>query len=105
MHEASLMTNLMHRIDAVARVENAARITGVTVWIGALSNMSAEHFSEHFDRAASGTMAEGARLDVISSDDPGHTNAQDILLESVEVEVSPKHRQLVVDGLAEGAMG
>jgi hydrogenase nickel incorporation protein HypA/HybF len=87
MHEASLMTNLMRRIEAAAATESAARVTGIAVWIGALSHMSAEHFAEHFQRAASGTMADGARLDVTISDDTSHANAQDILLESVEVDL------------------
>jgi hydrogenase nickel incorporation protein HypA/HybF len=86
MHEASLMVSLMHRIDEIAKCEGARRIVSVSVWIGALSHMSAEHFAEHFERAATGTIAEGARLDVTVSDDPGHTNAQDLMLKSIAVE-------------------
>ena len=48
MHEASLMKNLMRRLDEIASAENAKRITGVSVWLGALSHMSASHFAEHF---------------------------------------------------------
>ena len=35
---------------------------GATVWLGALSQMSAEHFREHFDAEVRGTVAEGAAL-------------------------------------------
>jgi hydrogenase nickel incorporation protein HypA/HybF len=87
MHEASLMAGLMHRIDEIAKCEGAQRIIGVSVWLGALSHMSAEHFSEHFERAAAGTVAEGARLDVTVSKDPGHANAQNVMLKSVTVEI------------------
>lgn len=87
MHEASLMTDLMRMIDEVAQAERARRVMGVSVWLGALSHMSAEHLAEHFKRAAVGTMAEGARLTVTISSDVHHANAQDILLENVEVEV------------------
>jgi hydrogenase nickel incorporation protein HypA/HybF len=86
MHEASLMTALMHRIDAIAQAEKARRVVGVTVWLGALSHMSAEHFAEHFEHAAAGTIAEGAELHATVSDDTNHANAQDIVLDSVEVE-------------------
>jgi len=86
MHEASLMTGLMKRIDDIARAEKATRIIGVSVWLGAFSHMSVEHFTEHFEQAAAGTIAEGAALDIAVSDDTAHANAQDILLESVEVE-------------------
>ena len=87
MHEASLIANLMRRIEAVAKVERARRIVAASVWLGALSHMSAEHFVEHFERAAAGTVAEGARLDVTVSDDLGDANAQNLMLESVAVEV------------------
>ncbi len=86
MHEASLMTGLMRRIDEIGAAEGARRIVGVSVWLGALSHMSAEHFTDHFREASSGTIAEGARLDIDVSDDTADANAQDILLRSVEVE-------------------
>ena len=86
MHEASLMADLMRRIDDIAKTEGARRIVGVSVWLGALSHMSAEHFAEHFERVATGTIAEGARLDISVSDDLGHANAQHLLLKSVLVE-------------------
>jgi len=86
MHEASLISSLMRRIGEVAAAEGARRVTGVSVWLGALSHMSAEHFTEHFSRAAAGTLAAGARIHVIVSEDERHEHAQDILLESVEVD-------------------
>lgn len=87
MHEASLMTNLMRRIDEIAKAKGARRVVGVSVWLGALSHMSVEHLAEHFEHAAIGTIAEGARLDVAVSEDARHANAQDIVLESVKVEI------------------
>lgn len=86
MHEASLMASLMRRIDEVAASGAAKRVVGVSVWLGALSHMSAEHFAEHFSQAAAGTLAENARLDVSVSDDPHDPCAQDIVLKSVEIE-------------------
>ncbi len=86
MHEASLMTGLMRRIDEVSRREKAKRVVAVSVWLGALSHMSADHFAEHFVEAAKGTLAEGAQLRTTVSDDIKHPNAQDLLIESIEVE-------------------
>jgi len=86
MHEASVMAGLMRRIDEAAKAERAKKIVGLSVWIGALSHMSAEHFAEHFERAAAGSVAEGARLNLTVSPDIGHANAQDILLEKIELE-------------------
>ncbi len=86
MHEASLMANLLRRIDEVTQAEKAKRVVAVSVWLGALSHMSPEHLAEHFTEAAKGTLAEGAALHTTVSDDPEHPHAQDLLLESVEVE-------------------
>ena len=86
MHEASLMKNLMRQLDELAKAEDAKRITGVSVWLGALSHMSAAHFTEHFEEASAGTIAEGAEIDVTVSDDPKDANAQEILLRSITVD-------------------
>ena len=87
MHEASLMAALIRQIESVAAAEGAARVIGVSVWVGALSHLSEDHFAEHFAQAAAGTIAEGAHLDVTISGDMHDADAQDIRLESVEVEV------------------
>lgn len=86
MHEASLIADLMRRIGDLAREREAKRVVGVSVWLGALSHMSAQHFAEHFEHAAAGTIAEGAALDTTLSVDIGDPNAQHIVLKSVEVE-------------------
>jgi len=87
MHEATLMRNLMRGIREIAKAEGARRVTGVSVRLGALSHISAEHFGEHFAQASMGTLAEGAELAVTISDDPQDANAQEVLLETVEVEI------------------
>lgn len=86
MHEATLMKGLMRRVEDIALAERAVRVVSVSVWLGALSHMSPAHFAEHFEQASAGTIAEGARLSATASDDVHHANAQDILLESIEVE-------------------
>ncbi len=84
MHEASLMRDLMQKILTVADGENG-RVSGVSVWLGALSHMSPDHFREHYEEASRDTIAEGAILKIETSNDLDHENAQDILLKSVEV--------------------
>lgn len=86
MHEASLMRNLMRKIDALAQAERASKVTTVRVWLGALSHMSPAHFREHFEHASVQTIAEGAALDIEASTDIHDPNAQDLLLRSIEVE-------------------
>lgn len=86
MHEAGLMKGLMRKILEIAEENGSGRVVTVSVWLGALSHMSPEHFAEHFEEAAQGTLAQGARLNATLSTDTSHPNAQDILLESLDLE-------------------
>lgn len=85
MHEFSLMADLVKKIKKVAEDAKSDKVVAVKVRLGALSHITPEHFAEHFEEAMRGTVAEGARLDVEQMTDEKSPNAQDILLESVEV--------------------
>jgi hydrogenase nickel incorporation protein HypA/HybF len=89
MHERALMRSVLARVEAVAADEGAARVTRVTVRLGALSHFTPDHFREHFDDAARGTPAEGADVVASVSDDLADPYAADVVIESVEVEVAP----------------
>ncbi|HUO97330.1 MAG TPA: hydrogenase maturation nickel metallochaperone HypA [Rhizomicrobium sp.] len=86
MHEASLMKNLMKQILELAEGEEAKAVTAIQVWLGALSHMSPAHFTEHFEEASAGTIAEGAQLDIVASNDANDPNAQEIILQSISVD-------------------
>ncbi len=86
MHERSLISNLINKVEYIAREQKVSRVVLVKVRLGALSHISAEHFREHFERDCSGSIAEGALLEVDVSDDMDDPHAQEILLESVDVE-------------------
>ncbi len=86
MHELSMLAALMRKLDSVSREHRNARIAAVQVRLGALSHISAAHFREHFQESARGTCAEGAKLEIETAADLTDPRAQDILLESVEVE-------------------
>jgi hydrogenase nickel incorporation protein HypA/HybF len=85
MHELSLMADLLRKVEQLAKDAEADKVTAVRVKLGALSHITPDHFREHFEEAAIGTVAEGATLDVEQSEDRHDPNAQDILLESVDV--------------------
>ena len=87
MHEKALMDDLMAKILGVAAAEGGARVTRVTVWLGALSHFTPEHFREHFDDAARGTLAEGALVEAELGTDLTAPHATGVVLESVEVEL------------------
>ena len=85
MHEKALMDDLMAKILGVADAEGGARVTRITVWLGALSHFTPEHFREHFVDASAGTLAEGAEVAATLDGDPADPRAQGVVLESVEV--------------------
>ena len=87
MHEFSLMADLLRKIEQLAKAADADRVTAVKVKLGALSHITPDHFRGHFEEAVVGTVAEGAELDIEQNDDERAPNAQDILLESVEIRV------------------
>ena len=86
MHEKALLDDLMAKILAVAETEGGVRVTRITVWLGALSHFTEEHFREHFVDASAGTLAEGAEVRATLDDDPTDPHAQGVVLVAVEVE-------------------
>lgn len=86
MHERALMRDVLRKIEEVALADGAARVTRVSVRLGALSHFTPEHFREHFDDAARGTVAEGAEIDATLDGDIADSRARDVVVESVEVE-------------------
>jgi hydrogenase nickel incorporation protein HypA/HybF len=88
MHEQALLKDLVREIESVAAREHSRRVVAVSVRVGPMSHMTPAHFVEHFVDATRGTVAEGARCDVgeIDRHDP---LAQSIVLDSVELDVSP----------------
>jgi hydrogenase nickel incorporation protein HypA/HybF len=86
MHERSLLAGLMRCIEDVVRREGARRVTVVHLQLGALAHISADHLREHFEHAAQGGVADGARLVITTGTDPRDPHAQDILLDRLEVE-------------------
>jgi hydrogenase nickel incorporation protein HypA/HybF len=62
-------------------------VTRVVVQLGALSHFTPEHFREHFVDASRGTVAQGAEVVATLNDDISAPHANDVLLESVELEI------------------
>ena len=87
MHELSLVSQLVRKVEAIAQEHHAPKVVAVSVRLGALSSISADHLREHFVHAAQGTLAEGARLDVEALADTGDPLAQEVFLVSIEMEI------------------
>jgi hydrogenase nickel incorporation protein HypA/HybF len=86
MHELSLMADLLRKLEAIAREQHPANIVAVTIKVGALAHISAQHLREHYVRACQGTALAGARLLIEIGTDLSDPQAQDLVLDRVEVE-------------------
>ena len=62
MHELSAAQSIADAAVAVARANKAKRIKSISVEVGQLAFIPAEHLQEAFGIASKGTMAEGAKL-------------------------------------------
>ena len=78
MHETGIVRDLVRRVVGAARESGADRVVGVTVWLGALSQFSPEHFREHFDDEARDTLAAKARLSIEASTDFTHPTLEPV---------------------------
>ena len=85
MHESSVVSGLMRKIALLAREHDAEHVVGIRVRLGALSHFTPDHFREHFEDAARGTVAEGALVEVLQEDDIYDPNAQDVILDTVDL--------------------
>ena len=92
MHETGIVRDLIRRINQTAASAGAARVSAISVRIGALSGFSPGHFREHFGEEAGGTRAEGAVLHLEVSDDISAPYAQDVTVEHVTLE-TPEGRR------------
>jgi hydrogenase nickel incorporation protein HypA/HybF len=85
MHEATLLRDIMRKLERIADEQGAPRISVVHLRLGALAHISADHLREHFEEASRGTRSEGARVEIEQGTEIDDEHAQDILLSAVEV--------------------
>jgi hydrogenase nickel incorporation protein HypA/HybF len=87
VHEKHLTEDVVHKLESLAIAEGGRRVTRIRVRLGALSHFTPDHFREHFADAAAGTLAEGAVVEAELASDPTAPGAQDVLVETVELEL------------------
>ena len=68
MHEYSIVSALLDRVDQEARRHGAVAVAIVRVAVGRLSGVEAELLGPAFELARTGTLCEGARLELRAID-------------------------------------
>lgn len=92
MHEQALMQDLRRMLEEVAEREHALRVVKVRVWVGALSHLTEQSLRSMWPDVVRDGPAASSRLEVETSHDVRHPDAQAVVLRSVvlsEAEVSP----------------
>lgn len=65
MHEMSLCESVLQILEQQARVQNFTRVTKVQLEIGVFACVEPDAMQFGFEAVTPGTLAEGARLDII----------------------------------------
>lgn len=84
MHEASLISDLIRKIESIVPPQSARKVVGITLRIGPLCSMKPDHLRDHLLRAGQGTIAEGAALEIETTDEITDPNAASVVLKSIE---------------------
>jgi hydrogenase nickel incorporation protein HypA/HybF len=87
LNERSLIADIMSRVLELAERAGALKVTVVRVRLGALSQASPERLQERWQHMTRGTVADGSRLEITRSDDPGAPHAAGIALGGVDAEL------------------
>jgi hydrogenase nickel incorporation protein HypA/HybF len=85
MHEAALFRELRNQLVSLAEREHAGRISRAEIWLGALSHVREAQLRSEWPRLVAGTPAEGALLEVQTSDEVTDPQAQSVILRSISL--------------------
>jgi len=72
MHEMSLAESMLQIIEGAAREQDFRRVRAVVLEIGRLAAVEPDAMRFCFDAVTSGSIAEGARLEIIETAGQGH---------------------------------
>ncbi|QBQ55936.1 hydrogenase maturation nickel metallochaperone HypA [Nitrosococcus wardiae] len=67
MHELSLCEGVVQILEEQARIQSYSRVKTVWLEVGVLAGVELESLRFSFDAVTRGTLAEGARLEILSA--------------------------------------
>jgi hydrogenase nickel incorporation protein HypA/HybF len=80
------MKDLVRRVQDAAQTAGARRVNRVHVRLGVLSQMSPDHFRDHFAMATAGTLAAEAELEIEMAEAADTADAQSVRLVDIDIE-------------------
>jgi Zn finger protein HypA/HybF involved in hydrogenase expression len=91
MHEYSLLTDLMRKVNLVAHDNPGMAAVEVKIRLGARCGISSAALKKEFKTFTRGTVAEDAVLSIECANNQNDPWAEDILLKGVEFERTHHH--------------
>lgn len=91
MHEEAMLRDLVRKAEEVARGAAPAHVTRVRLWVGARSHLGGPELKERWTNAVAGTTLSGAEVEIETSPDRADTNAERVILRSLDVESGDGH--------------
>lgn len=86
MHEEAMLRDLVRKAEEVSAREPTHRVTRIRLWVGARSHLSGPELRDHWAYAVTGTRLAGAPVDIETSTDLDHPNAELVSLRSLDVD-------------------
>lgn len=86
MHEESMLKDVVRKAEEVAERERAGRVTRVRLWVGARSHLGGPELKDRWAHAVAGTALAGSKVEIETSADRDHPNAEGVILRSVVVD-------------------
>ena len=93
MHEESLVKGLLQQVEQIQAENGSGQVLEIQVEVGPLSGVEPLLFSLAFDRLIPGTIAEGARLNLVEVPLHAHCPACDLELEVIAFNFHCPHCQ------------
>ena len=78
MHELSLAENVLQLIEDAARAQRFSRVTAVFLELGEHAAVEREALSFCFDVVTQGSLAEGARLEILDLPGSGEMRVKEL---------------------------
>ncbi|MGD0588157.1 MAG: hydrogenase/urease maturation nickel metallochaperone HypA [Thermoplasmata archaeon] len=86
MHEEAMLKDVVRKAEEVAHREGAARVTRVRLWVGARSHLAGPELKDRWANAVTGTTLSGSEVEIETSSDREHPNAETVILRSLDVD-------------------
>ena len=81
-----MLKDVVRKAEEVADRERPARVTRVRLWVGARSHLGGPELRDRWAHAVAGTALAGSEVEIETSSDEDHPNAESVILRSLDVD-------------------